>query len=61
MCVCHSDEVIREVDANDSSGELGSEFPWSLVDEFRTANLEMLTEFASWLLLVSVVPECQSE
>ena len=35
----------------------------SLVGEsvFRTAKLEMLTESASWLPLVSVVPECQSE
>ena len=28
VCVCHSDEVMREADANDSSGDLGSEFPW---------------------------------
>ena len=35
----------------------------SLVGEsvFRTAKLEMLTESASWLPLVSVVPEYQSE
>ena len=26
MCVCYSYEVMREVDANDTSGELGSEF-----------------------------------
>ena len=31
MCVCHSDEVIREADANDTSGELGSALPGSLV------------------------------
>ena len=50
-------------DANITSGELGSAFPRSLVGEsvFRTAKLEMLTESASWLPLVSVVPECQSE
>ena len=49
LCVCHSEEVIREADANDTSGELGPEFPWSLVGEsvFRTANLEMLFESAS--------------
>ena len=60
MCVCHSDEVIRDADAN---GELGSAFPGSLVGEsvFRTAKLEMLIKSASWLPLVSVVPECQSE
>ena len=39
VCVCHSDDVIREADANDTSGELGSVFPESLVGEsvFRTA------------------------
>ena len=49
MCVCHSDEVMREADANDTSGELGSAFPGSLVGEsvFRTAKLEMLIESAS--------------
>ena len=31
MCVCHSDEVMREADANDTSGELGSAFPGSFV------------------------------
>ena len=37
VCVCHT------------SGELGSEFPGSLVDEsvFKTAKLEMLIESAS--------------
>ena len=60
MCVCHSDEVMREADANDTSGELGSESP---VGEsvFRTAKLEMPIESSSSLSLVSVVPECQSE
>ena len=24
VCVCHSDELMREADANDTSGELGS-------------------------------------
>ena len=63
VCVCHSDEVIREADANETSEELGSAFRGSLVGEsvFRTAKLEILTESASWLPLVSVVPECQSE
>ena len=43
VCVCHSDEMTREA-ANDTSGELGSVFPGSLVGEsvFRTAKLEML-------------------
>ena len=31
LCVYHSDEVMREADANDTSGELGSTFPVSLV------------------------------
>ena len=30
MCVCHSDEVMREADANDTSGELGSHFQGAL-------------------------------
>ena len=49
MCVCHSDEVMGEADANDTSGELGSALPGSLVGDsvFRTAKLETLTESAS--------------
>ena len=45
VCVCHSEEVMREAVANNASGELGSKFPSSLVGEsvFRTAKLEMLT------------------
>ena len=44
MCVCHSDEVMIEADANDTSGELGSALPGSLVGEsvFRTAKLVMM-------------------
>ena len=47
--VCHSDEVIREADANDTSGELGLAFTGSLVGEsvFRTVKLEILTESTS--------------
>ena len=60
VCVCHSDEVMREADANETSGELGLAIPGSLVGEsaFRTANLEMLTESTSWVPPASVVPEC---
>ena len=49
VCVCDSDEVMREADANDTSGELGSALPGSLVGEsvFRPAKLEILTESAS--------------
>ena len=63
VCVCHSDEVMREADANDTSGELGSALPGSIMGEsvFRTAMLEMLMESANLVPLVSVVPECQSE
>ena len=41
VCVCHSDKVIREADANDTSGELESAFSGSLVGEsvFRTEKL----------------------
>ena len=55
--------MTKEDDANETSGELGSAFPGSLVGVsiIRTAKLEMLTESASWLPLVSVVPECQSK
>ena len=37
VCVCHSDDVMREDDANDTSGELGSALPGSLEGE-RTAS-----------------------
>ena len=62
VCVCHSDEVIREAYASDTSGELGSAFQGILVSESvsRNAKMEMLIESASWLPLVLVVLECQS-
>ena len=49
VCVCYSDEVMREADANDTSGELGSALPGSLVGESvsKAANLEMLIESSS--------------
>ena len=49
VCVCHSDEVISEADAKNTSGELGSAIPGSLVSEsvFSTAKLEILIESAS--------------
>ena len=49
VCVCHSDEVMSEADANDPSGELGSALPGSHVGEsvFRTDMLEMVIESAS--------------
>ena len=58
VCVCHSDEVVREADANETSGDIWVGIPRGLVREslFRTVNLEMLAESASWLPLVSIVP-----
>ena len=45
VCVCHSDEA----DAINTSAELGSALPGSLVGEsaFKTEKLEILTESAS--------------
>ena len=42
VCVCHLEEVMREADANETSGKLGLAFPGSLVGEsaFRTAKLK---------------------
>ena len=59
-CVCHSDEVIREADANDTSGELGSALPWSLVGEsvFRTAgNTDRIRQLIASRIGCSGVPE----
>ena len=49
VCVCHSDEVMREADANYTSGELGSAFPGSLMGKsvLRTAKLEIVIESTS--------------
>ena len=44
--VCHSDEAMREADANDTSGELGSAVPGSLVGE-SVLRTEKLDESAS--------------
>ena len=35
VCVYHSDEVMREADANDTSGELGSAFAGRLWENLR--------------------------
>ena len=55
--------VVCEADANDTSGELGSAIPGSLLEKsvFMTAKLEMLIESASWLALVSVLLEFQGD
>ena len=47
MCICHSDDVMREADANDTSGELGSAFPgwgsfFDVVDSGLRLNLTEL-------------------
>ena len=57
VCVCYSDEVIREAEDNDTSGYLGSVFLGNLVGEsvFRTVKLEILTGSASWLPLISCI------
>ena len=57
VCVCHSDEVMRKADANNTSGELGSAFPGILAGEsvFRTANLEILIESISHMLMLMFV------
>ena len=49
VCVCHSDELTREADANDTSGELGSTFPGSLEGEsvFITAKLDVRVHITS--------------
>ena len=54
---------MRETDSNETSGELGSVFPGSLVGDsaFKTAKLENPIETTSWFPLVSVVPEFQCE
>ena len=63
MCVCQSDEVMREADANETSGELGSALPGRRVGEssFMTTWLDSLIKSASWLPLVSVVLEYHAE
>ena len=38
VCACHSDEVMREADANDTSGELGSALPGRLTAEVMGCN-----------------------
>ena len=62
VCVCHSDEVMREADANDTSGELGSALPGSLVGEsvFRTAkagNTDRIRQLIASRIGCSGVPE----
>ena len=59
VCVCHSDELMREADANDTSGELGSEFPGSLVGEsvFRTETTDRIRHLNASRIGCSGVPE----
>ena len=59
VCVCNSDEVMRVADANDTSGELGSALPGSLVGEsvFRTANSDRIHQLIVSRIGCSGVPE----
>ena len=59
VCVCHSDEVIKEADANDTSGELGSAFPGSIVGEsvFRSENADSNRPLIASRIVSSGVPE----
>ena len=54
--VCQLAEVIREADANDTSGELGLALPGNLVGEsqFRIPKLEPDTMLSNIVHLVSV-------
>ena len=59
VCVFHSDEVMREDDANDTSGELGSGLPRSLVGEsvFRAGNTDRIRQLIASRIGCSGVPE----
>ena len=51
--VCQSDEVMREADANETSGELGLAFPESLVKR-QSSKLRMTPAFEASLVLNSL-------
>ena len=55
--------MIREADANETSGEDGLALPGSLVGEsqLRIPKLELKTTFSSWVHLVSVELEYHAE
>ncbi len=57
------DEVIREADANETSGELGAALLGSLVGEsqLRMPKFELLMEFSSFVPLLSVELENHDE
>ena len=59
VCVCQSDEVMREADANETSGELGLAFPGSLVGKslFRTGNADRIRQLTASRIGCSGVPE----
>ena len=61
--VCQLVEVIREADANETSGEDGLALPGSLVGEsqLRIPKLELETTFSSRVPLVSVELEYHAE
>ena len=53
VCGCHSDEVMREADAKEASGELGSAFPGSLVGESVFTGMRTLLNENSCKILLS--------
>ena len=59
LSVCHSDEVVREADTNDTSGELGLALPGSFVGEsvFRTGNTDRIRQLIASRIGCSGVPE----
>ena len=61
--VCQSVEVIREADANETSGELGLVFPGNLVDvcQLRIPKLEPDTMLSNIVHLESVKLESHDE
>ena len=61
--VCQLGEVIREADANETSGELGLALPVNLVGEaqFRKPKLEPVTMFSNIVPLVSVELQYHNE
>ena len=61
--VCHGHEVMREVDANETSGELGSAFGGTLVGLFQLSipKLDPFNESSILFPLVSIDLEYHDE
>ena len=58
VCVCHLNEVMREDDANDTFGELRSEFSGILVGEsvFMAGNSDLICQLVASRIGCSGVP-----